>query len=237
MTVKIVTTDGISAQSSTNTGFFDLPAKSPECQILFAKGNGGSASTPSQTHSYSPGSRIPIFAFPDSGFAFSKWTANTTQIVFDEPNSASTWATINGNGTTIATFTQIKYIVTINMGQSGARAPLRNTNIHLRKTSFTNHFSSKRLHLRNLDDNGASCHRQPKLRLDNRYHKRSRYFICFFHPKQVFSRIHQQWSRHNKPNWNPHLRPRSTSNHKCIPRYGLGLHFLFLDNHRLNNHT
>ncbi len=122
ITAKVVTTEGISAQSSTNTGFFALPTNVPtldQYKILFAKGTGGSASTPADTHWYNAGARIPIFAFADPGYSFSKWTANTSQIDFDSTTSSSTWATINGNGTIIAAFTHSRYIITFFLERGG----------------------------------------------------------------------------------------------------------------------
>jgi flagellin-like protein len=123
ITVKVLTTEGIFAQSSTTSDFFALLTEAPtqsQYQILFAKGTGGSASTPSDKHFYSAGARIPVFAFADSGYTFSKWTADTNQIEFDNPISSSTWATINGAGTIIAAFTHTKYIVTFYLGSGGA---------------------------------------------------------------------------------------------------------------------
>jgi hypothetical protein len=123
ITVKIVTNEGVFTQSSTNTGFFALPVTQPtldQCKIIFAKGTGGSASSPADNHWYNAGARIPIFAFADSGYTFSRWAANTSLIVFDESTSASTWATINANGTITAAFTQTRYIVTFSLGIGGA---------------------------------------------------------------------------------------------------------------------
>jgi FlaG/FlaF family flagellin (archaellin) len=123
ITVKVVTTEGTAAQGSTPQGFFHVPTSVPtqdQYRILFANATGGLASTPSNTHWYSANARIPIFASANPGYSFSKWTANNTQITFDNSTGESTWATINGNGTIIATFTQNKYRVTFSMETGGA---------------------------------------------------------------------------------------------------------------------
>jgi hypothetical protein len=59
--------------------------------------------SPSGTAWYDQG-LVPISATPNSGYAFSSWSASTPSIAIASPSSASTTATINGAGTIVASF-------------------------------------------------------------------------------------------------------------------------------------
>jgi len=70
----------------------------------------GSLTNPSGNQTYSAGQQISINAIADSGYSFSFWSAKpSNQVTFGNSNSASTTATINGNATITATFTQNSY--------------------------------------------------------------------------------------------------------------------------------
>ena len=75
--------------------------------VSFATYGGGSDSitSPSGIQQYTLGQVVQINATPGNGYTFSSWQASGS-ISFDDANSDSTLATINGTGTITAIFTQ-----------------------------------------------------------------------------------------------------------------------------------
>jgi hypothetical protein len=72
-------------------------------QLTFTVTPSGSASiSPSDTNMWVDSGPLSISAFPNLGYKFLQWTANTGSITFDNSNSASTNANINGSGMIMA---------------------------------------------------------------------------------------------------------------------------------------
>ena len=73
-------------------------------QVTFNAGEGGTVS-PTGTITYLEGQYVPIQAIPADGYIFSAWTVSpNTAAEFDNANSLTAVATINGNGLITATF-------------------------------------------------------------------------------------------------------------------------------------
>ncbi len=107
--IKVTTTDGtfITVSGKPGTGG---SAGNPSVQytVTFALGanSAGATITPSAgDYTYNEGQDVAISATAASGYHFDEWTT-TGSIAFDNANSASTTATINGAGTITANFEQ-----------------------------------------------------------------------------------------------------------------------------------
>ena len=81
--------------------------------------SGSGTTNPSGMQNYTAGQVIQISAVANNGYTFSLWTA-TGAITFDDENSASTSATINGAGTITSTFQ-------LNSGSSPTQTPIQTT--------------------------------------------------------------------------------------------------------------
>ena len=91
-----------SGKTATPTSAYTLVRKSSK---------GGSISRPTEsTASFAAGSVVDLAAIPDSGYAFSGWTGDITNLA--DSKAASTTLTIKGNTTIMANFVQT-YVLTI----------------------------------------------------------------------------------------------------------------------------
>jgi FlaG/FlaF family flagellin (archaellin) len=115
---KIVTTDGTFTEK---TGYYENTGTSVTYSVEFILGQGGLTMAPTEGfHSY--GGNIAISATPDTGYDFAQWIA-TGPITFANSHSASTTATINGDGSITATFSSSGASqFTVYFEQSGAGA-------------------------------------------------------------------------------------------------------------------
>jgi hypothetical protein len=112
--VKIVATDGTFTEK---TGYYENTGTSVAYSVDFILGTGGSSMAPTQgPHSY--GGTIDISATPDTDYEFEEWIA-TGSITFEDSHSASTKATINGEGTITATFTYSPSQVQVTFSATG----------------------------------------------------------------------------------------------------------------------
>jgi len=104
VTVKIVTTDGISAEyTETFSGSSSSTPPATPYDVTFILDTGGGSMTPAPG-TQSVGGTISVSATPAEDYEFDQWES-TGSIVIATPTSASTTATINGAGTITATFT------------------------------------------------------------------------------------------------------------------------------------
>ena len=106
VTVKIVTTDGISAEyTETFSGSSSSTPPATPYDVTFILDTGGGSMTPAPG-TQSVGGTISVSATPAEDYEFDQWES-TGSIVIATPTSASTTATINGAGTITATFTYV----------------------------------------------------------------------------------------------------------------------------------
>lgn len=125
ITIKVVSSTGIFAQVSGSGTTSSTGTSSSSYVVTFATigGGGNSATSPEDTQNYYVGQQVTITALPDSGYSFLSWTATPTgSITFDDQNAISTTATIKGEATITATFTQITYQVSFRTSGGGAGA-------------------------------------------------------------------------------------------------------------------
>ncbi len=66
--------------------------------------SGAGSTNPTDNATYALGSSVSIVATAGSGYAFSGWSVSSPSITLADPTSASTTATINGDGTVTANF-------------------------------------------------------------------------------------------------------------------------------------
>jgi hypothetical protein len=108
-------------------------AKAFTCEVTFAIVGSGTTS-PSGSLIVFTGlgeSELDIVATPDAGHSFSSWKSNPAgYVVFDNPNSASTKATISQDATAVtitATFTQNVYTVSVTVSPSAGGSVARSS--------------------------------------------------------------------------------------------------------------
>jgi FlaG/FlaF family flagellin (archaellin) len=114
--VKVVTTEGISAESTNfnlNGGGGGSIPVARTLTVTVSSGNGDVTKDPDQA-SYADGTPVTLEAIPDDGWSFHEWDGDLTGSV------NPTTITMDGDKTVTATFTQNEYALTINTVGSGS---------------------------------------------------------------------------------------------------------------------